>query len=461
MWLLLLLLSFCPAPGFADQVKLLPGAESTVAEYMAAIRSAETKIDLTYYIFDPCSEIGQLIVHEITKRQEALRRQGKPPLQVRLLIDASGHDRKYWPAMTAAMSRRGIQLRFFNDTSSYDPRYNMRSHVKFIAVDGRQVISGGRNISNDYFGLSAQQNWIDKEVSLTGSAAAAAHASMDELWNLRLNTTETRSPAPADLQAHEAQCLAPSQRTRRMEAHINRNLPRLLARNRTVTCPNARLVADRPDFMDAPMEGEPGSAYLRGERLRRKRATNEIVRVLNRANSSLTLENYSYLPMGEIRGNVDRLREAGRPVEVITNLAADEDQAIFSPALDYQQRQDNRGSQRILRMPQTTRVQDSWALTPGSPTYKIHSKVFIADGRDTIVSAFNLDPRSYHTNLESAVVVRDCPAFASLVRGEIDRQYAPLRALLSVPGMKECLDRTQPKASSLDRLLSFVVYNLL
>ncbi len=40
--------------------------------------------------------------------------------------------------------------------------------MKFMVVDGEAYIAGGRNISDEYFGLSTGYNFIDRDVLVRG-----------------------------------------------------------------------------------------------------------------------------------------------------------------------------------------------------------------------------------------------------------------------------------------------------
>jgi phosphatidylserine/phosphatidylglycerophosphate/cardiolipin synthase-like enzyme len=66
-------------------------------------------------------------------------------------------------------------------------------------------------------------------------------------------------------------------------------------------------------------------------------------------------------------------------------------------------------------------VAEPFELTPVGAPFLIHSKTLVRDNRDSVVGSFNLDPRSYSTNLEGAVIVKNCPEFAADVSGQFQR----------------------------------------
>jgi len=447
----------------ANQVKYLPKAPQALAEYIHTIRQAKNSIDLTYYIWDPCSEVGRVIIREIARKQASRKKQGLPPIPVRLLIDTSQHENVYRPGMQAGMAKRGIAMKFFNDSGTFDIRRNTRTHIKFLAADNK-VISGGRNISDDYFGLTPGQNWIDREVLLTGEGAKAARESMDELWNASLTFTDPSPATAAENKEHEEKCLAPNARVLAIEKYLDKNLKKLLAENEPVSCPQAHFIADAPDFADVlterTMGDESDQTYLKGERLGRKRMTHELLRRLKAA-KSLTAENYSFIPNGEVWNQFERLRKSERPVKIITNLAAEEDERKMVPALIYHQAVARQTGLNLVRIPNSRVVNDNWAMTPGNPTFKIHSKVFVMNERDTMVTAYNIDPRSFHTNLESGISAPNCPAFAKKVLGTMDATYSKLEKILSLPGAQACIDSLGKQPDQLEKFLYWAIYELL
>src|SRR5262249_9313307 len=78
-------------------------------------------------------------------------------------------------------------------------------------------------------------------------------------------------------------------------------------------------------------------------------------------------------------------------------------------------REENGGNQRNHMNFRIAGLMDKWKFTPKDASYSYHAKTFVADGKDAIVSSFNIDPRSMNINGEPAVSVGDCPAFAQKV----------------------------------------------
>jgi len=76
-----------------------------------------------------------------------------------------------------------------------------------------------------------------------------------------------------------------------------------------------------------------------------------------------------------------------------------------------------------------------------------------------VISSENIDPRSYHSNLESAMVVKNCPAFASRVEDCTEA----LRKFWSADIIQgsSCIIDPSPQPSFLDRLYYRLIEQLL
>jgi phosphatidylserine/phosphatidylglycerophosphate/cardiolipin synthase-like enzyme len=149
-------------------------------------------------------------------------------------------------------------------------------------------------------------------------------------------------------------------------------------------------------------------------------------------------------------------REKKIPVQVYTNSFAQSDEPVKAPHHYYVDR-DNKGSQQNFMLSKMGSLSDRWKFTPKGANFMIHSKVFVADKKDTAITSYNFDPRSYHTNLESGFFAKNCPAFAARVEKNIQ--------LLSKPWKKDQSDcvhcQESPQMPVLDKTFYWFVHELL
>ena len=155
---------------------------------LALIEAATRTIDAQYYIWY-LDESGQAIT-------EALIRAADRGVRVRLLIDSLYADENHVP-IGRLTGHPNIEVRLHNAFStSFQPnlirgvelllnvsRLNRRMHNKILAADNTIAILGGRNISNNYFGVDPDAHFRDRDVVTVGPITAQLSESFDTFWN--------------------------------------------------------------------------------------------------------------------------------------------------------------------------------------------------------------------------------------------------------------------------------------
>ena len=144
------------------------------------ILTAEKLVDIT--LLSPCTGMFK---ETIEKALTDLGEKGKHPV-VRILISNPLPDipplniqdflEKELKVFLKKMDIYGLVMR--SGLASWN-------HAKIIAVDGREVISGGHNLwDNHYLGINPV---FDLSLSISGEAVAHAHDYVDSLWKYRMN----------------------------------------------------------------------------------------------------------------------------------------------------------------------------------------------------------------------------------------------------------------------------------
>lgn len=388
----------------ADQIRYLSTAKIALSQITAMLMSAHQSIDMAYYIYDPCS-ISAGMVHNI------LAQKAKEGVRVRLLIDAEGFPTgPQRDAFTTAMAQEKIQVRFYNKWISHaSVLANNRLHAKLMVVDNRAYISGGRNIGDDYFSLAETINFVDRDLAVNGSSAAQATKAFNMLWSSRPVYSEAIASAQ-DVRSFKRACNRMGEE-KSVQKEITDTMETTLSAVPTFTCANTSFTIDDPAFIDAASDGEE---YLSGGRLQLKHTTRAVLDLVENVHSSLEIENWAYIPTLRMAAALDKIRDQKLPISIFTNRGVGQiDEMTYLQ--NYYLKQDARGSQRNYGVSAVGSMKDRWEMTLDTALFFVHSKVFIGDRRNTIVGSFNLDPRSYHTNVESAVTVKNCPDLAKHV----------------------------------------------
>ena len=414
----IVILGFWAPNASADQVKYLARPEQSLAAFMASIDRAQKSIDLATFIFKPCDPSTRILMEKLSARARA-------GVKVRLLLDAfQQQDAK--DNIVDDFARSGVEVRYFSN-SIFD--INIRLHSKFMIVDGATYIAGGRNLDDTYFGLSDHYNYVDRDVFVNGTSAREASRTFNELWVSKMATPFHGDPnwfEEWDSFCHEKSAEEVHARMNQIKTFLARNTTAILASAPTRQCPSVAFKGDSPDFGSQAYgsewkNGEGAKNYMTAGRLKRKRATEEVLRFVLSAQSSLFMENWVYMPIESLEKAFAHLRSLKVPVDILTNSDMEEEGPdFFREAKEYaiftHSERDAVGTQKVGLVSSLGSLESSYALTPVNTPYFIHSKVGVRDGKDVIVGSFNLDSRSTHTNLESVVSIKDCPELAGDVR---------------------------------------------
>jgi putative cardiolipin synthase len=435
-WFVLFALFVSPF-AHADKIQLLDRGDQSLAAFYSSIQGAKKSIDMATFVFEACDSVPKLLL-------DAMVQKAKKGVHVRLLIDAFSLKPDTKAALPAYLaSVPNFELRYYNDAPDFLGN-NMRSHIKAFVADGTTYIVGGRNMQDDYFGLGAKLNYVDNDLLVTGASAADAKSRFDELWAAGsspggifggLGGLFGHSRGNPDPRAFASSCLKISERDRAVADFAVKQGAAALAARPVRSC-GVEYTLDRPGFescdgncVEDP-NNDPQGDYLNTGRLRGKRMTAMWLDFVSHSTTSLEILNQYYMPVYRMDQALARLRAKNVPVEVISNATGDIEDPMqntdFTCWIQSKAAGTSVGSQKVSLMTSKGSLGTPWDLSVAGAPWRIHAKSAIRNGSDVLVSSFNIDPRSYHTNLESGAVVSNCPDLAK----DLEATYATLRSEL-------------------------------
>ena len=146
------------------RLTLVDDGPTSFAKRLAIIDAAESTLELEFFIYE-LDLTSRLITQKLVEKA----RQG---VKVRLLIDFSFTVLKLEPVYGDYLRRHGVEVRYYNTSAAYRLLASQhRSHRKLLIADDRVVMTGGRNIGDDYFHVSSRINFLEslaqKGVSVT------------------------------------------------------------------------------------------------------------------------------------------------------------------------------------------------------------------------------------------------------------------------------------------------------
>jgi phosphatidylserine/phosphatidylglycerophosphate/cardiolipin synthase-like enzyme len=429
------------------------GADSLLLR-LHLIRSARHSIDLQTFIFAR-DDAGYLVLDELIKAAQR-------GVTVRVIVDQlfSLDD----PSLYAALARAHVnfELRVYNPTfhnASTPPleiaagvlccflTVNQRMHNKLLLVDEAFGIAGGRNYEDRYYDWDDAFDYRDRDVLVTGPAAAAQmRESFDRFWNHGQTEPLTR------LRDVSGAILADGIAAPHWSAHAYRDAARVAALSqqaddgdwiRAHFVERALRVGRVEYFSDAPGKPDPGAAphaNALGQR---------IMGLVRDARSQIVLQTPYLVLSPTARAVFDKLHHEhpGLRVIVSTNsLAATDAFYVYALSYKYKKRYLKLGFEihEFKPFPQEADevVADYASLglhgNAGAAGYQrygraplsrsgvrvgLHAKSMVIDDAVTVIGSHNFDPRSDAYNTESGFIIFD-RALAAAVKRSILRDAA-------------------------------------
>lgn len=148
---------------FKTKTRILTNGEQKFPALIEAIQNAEEFILLEYYIFHS-DEMGMRIIDALIERSQA-------GVEVRVLIDAMGSNKRMSKEAISKMKQAGIIFAEFDKVwiPFLSNKINHRNHRKIVVVDGKVAITGGINIGDEYIHRSVKFGfWRDTSILLQG-----------------------------------------------------------------------------------------------------------------------------------------------------------------------------------------------------------------------------------------------------------------------------------------------------
>ncbi len=378
--------------------------------------SAEKTIDIQYFIFS-ADNIGLIAL-------DYLIRAADRGVQVRILIDdimveADADD------LLALDGHPNLSIKVYNPTANIGKNlpkklysiatdfkgFNQRMHNKTFIVDGQVVITGGRNIADEYFDYDHEYNFRDRDVLLIGKTAVDVQNSFNLFWDnsksvsisaLVNDELELNSDIKFEY-LHQYACNPAN-----FWPQVREKIKRVPVAFKQIQESGDLVWVDRVDFVsDVP--GKNKADGLAGGGV----CTDTLISLLKRATKSIYIQS-PYLVTTPLSQKLflDAVQR-GVDVRVLTNsISSTDNYEAFS---GYQREREtllNTGIQiyefkpdAVVRMKiMTGALQQEMNYTP---IFGLHAKSIVIDSEIAVIGTFNLDPRSANLNTECVAVIYD------------------------------------------------------
>ncbi|UPR53894.1 phospholipase D family protein [Vibrio cyclitrophicus] len=385
-------------------VRLQESGWDALAERLALVESAEHTIDIQYYIWN--SDVSG---RYLASRLLAAADRG---VKVRVMLDDINLNEREG-LLSALDAHSNVEIRIFNPTPTRRgfskwlsflgdfSRLNRRMHNKSFTVDGTLSVVGGRNIGDEYFDLSDEINFRDRDVLVMGTVVTTIQTSFIEYW-------DSRWSYPVDMLGDDEQPdlskiddITVPQYKNYPALPLNREAAGILLKEALdeMTWVNARFAYDRPVPVDSDNTDQPKeTAILLGQ-------------LASESKQEILLESaYLVFDDGQL-GEWQNLNNEGVEIKALTNSMASND-LVTNHSAYAGRRYDmlEHGIDLFELKPDSklceASTQDVSKCAPET-AYGLHAKSVVFDRSIASIGSFNFNLRSTYLNTESVLIIEN------------------------------------------------------
>lgn len=398
-------------------VYVLEDAQEAMINRAWLCEYAEKSIDVQYFIFE-IDRIGLIGIDYLVRAAER-------GIKVRVIVDdillKSNADE-----LLALNSLNNFSIKIYNPSINIGKKLpkklwniitdfrtvNQRMHNKTFIVDNNIAITGGRNVSNQYYGYDENFNYRDRDVLLIGKETNNMQTSFNEYWD---------HPLCSDIKSISQDSIL----IKKVKAHIadlhnyacNPENFSIESRNQinSIPYPFVNIIDNKNLFWieevnfiyDKPGKNNENKGLKGGGE-----TTIALEKLIRNAKKSINIQT-PYLVTTDYGKNI--LKEAiknGVKVRILTNsLASTDNIEAFSGYKRDRLELINIGVE-IYEFKPNAKIQEKVlksnliCILNEKPKVGLHSKSMVIDDELTVIGTFNFDPRSANLNTECFTLIK-------------------------------------------------------
>ena len=384
-------------------VRILHDDADAAQARIDVLQQARKEINVSYYIVGD----DHIPLVFLSLLRDAVRR----GVAVRLLVDGHSNNNQIPRALAAHLIREGVQIKEFHPDTPFRLAWiKTRMHDKLVIVDEEQLITGGRNLKDEYFGQDCR-NFVDRDVYVRGCTATEAKCYFMARW-LSADVLPTRLGGKLGKDIEKVQKHLDLNDACDEAAILRAGL--LLDEARQAAEKTGRLKFDSGRDWSKDAKEVATIRFMHdipGVKKRRAGIGPDMLALLSTAKCSLVLETPYMALSRKTKMVLKSLARSGVHVTILTNSFETNDhhsaQAIYE-----------NNKRRYLR----------WGIELHElrGCDYLHAKAAVIDGCVAVIGSYNFDELSQKKNSEVAVAIYDADVAAMLhasINLHMERSY--------------------------------------
>jgi putative cardiolipin synthase len=321
---------------------------------------------------------------------------------------------------TSAMEKAGVDVKLYNSTFFLSPTQS-RLHQKILLIDGKEVLLGGRNIKNDYFGLNAESLYQDRDIWIYGPIGFNIKWAFESYFfhkdsyrpanfiNIQAPVTQNKLDS---LSAKER--IKVEKRLRQSEKFLLETTELIFIKNKIQEIGERQLAAS-PVVMTKDLEfvadrpGKNKSSRVIGHAL---------FRSIENTEEEVLLEAPYFIMLSEGKRMVKALLEDDIPFTLMTNsrYSIGKSSIPIAYVIEHLGKQHVRDGMTIYGYSgNSLDLQDVVIPLEPKGRSELHGKSAVI-GKMSYVGTYNMDPRSKDYNAELGIIFRNTPEIVDLLK---------------------------------------------
>lgn len=379
----------------------------SMAARLYLINQAKYHLDLQYYIWKD-DYIGNMILSQLLKAADR-------GVKVRVQIDDQ-NGTQLDDKLLALAQHPNFEVRLFNPYKfrqlraldyGFRMKYvNPRMHNKLIIADGTAAVTGGRNISSEYFDASEDFQFSDVDIFFAGKPVHDANQTFIKFWNddlsydIRQVLNDSGNPQllkrlRTEFKEDEVDKNELKRRVGIAEQQIDEQL-----RKRPIKWGNAYFVADAPSKVRRSAQN---GDYI----------YTHMLELMGEPKDHLELVSSYFIPTQEGADYLSKRSQQGVKIRILTNSFQANDVALVHAYYQQYRKQLLKNGIELWEFkPYIERPKRTWYeimtgnIIPAKNknSSSLHAKFFDLDGM-VFIGSFNFDPRSAYLNTEVGLVI--------------------------------------------------------